>query len=409
MSSDYVWDKTGAPDVWVQQLEHTLGSLRFEPLTGVPLRPVVSEPVAPKPVVPAPRGRRVWIPLVAGLSTAAAVLVAVGLGARALEAPSVQNQAEGTMAVAPLAEPLLAPPVAAPEVAGATATAALSDAAAVDAEERLVEPSTATPRSRRAPKTRAAPTGGSESRPVERAQAIGPGETAEPKATSKREPAKSKPSKKRSSKVTVDCVLDPSQCGDEVLPRRLSSSDIRKGVLLRLAQARRCGETHGAESGTRVKIQLKIAGATGRVRRAQALAPWADTPVGDCVAESLSRAVFPRFEAESMGAIYPITLRGKAPAPQEGETSKAPPGMSRTLGPLREKAKACGVLHDAKRGLQVKVKVWFNGKTGAVDAVKAMAPHTSSELGKCLEQMVRKGNFPRTGNADEVALVPFRL
>lgn len=70
MNNDYLWDRTGEPDVEVQELEEVLGSLRYQP------RPFV----LPADVQPAPRRRfSPWLAIAAAI---ALMVLAVGVWLR---------------------------------------------------------------------------------------------------------------------------------------------------------------------------------------------------------------------------------------------------------------------------------------------------------------------------------------
>ncbi len=141
---------------------------------------------------------------------------------------------------------------------------------------------------------------------------------------STKKPTTKKPSSKGSD-VSVDCILDPSACGrgskkpasskkpaggssDPNLPEKLSSTDIKAGVAPLKAAAKSCGGKHGASRGTKVKVKLSIAGATGSVTSAAAQAPHNGTPLGNCVAAALKKAKFKKFKKATLGAVYPISM-----------------------------------------------------------------------------------------------------
>ena len=92
------------------------------------------------------------------------------------------------------------------------------------------------------------------------------------------------------------------------LPDTLTSTDVRKGVAAVKELARACGPAHHAEPGERVIVMISIAGATGLVTSSNALGEHRDTPLGNCVADALARATFPRFAKASMGVQYPISM-----------------------------------------------------------------------------------------------------
>lgn len=118
-----------------------------------------------------------------------------------------------------------------------------------------------------------------------------------------------KPSSPVRPSLTADCILDPSRCADGSTsrPETLTSAQIRSGLQRVEAQAKRCAVTHGASADTRVRVQLSIDGATGRVRQATPQAPHSDA-LGRCVATALSKATFPAFTRSSMGVIYTVSM-----------------------------------------------------------------------------------------------------
>lgn len=98
------------------------------------------------------------------------------------------------------------------------------------------------------------------------------------------------------------------RAGSETLPDRLTSQQIREAVQKQVGAARMCGAATGAATGTKVYVRLRIQGSTGRVTLSRAQAPHVGTPLGDCVARALGKAIFPRFARESMGVLYPVTM-----------------------------------------------------------------------------------------------------
>lgn len=122
----------------------------------------------------------------------------------------------------------------------------------------------------------------------------------------------------------VDCLLDPSApgCGgskpkakpktaepavDPNLPAKLSQSQLRTGFGAVKGSAKACGPKHGAASGTKVKVRVSIAGASGSV---VAATPQAvdNKALGKCVADALRKAKFPKFKSKQMGSVYSVTM-----------------------------------------------------------------------------------------------------
>ena len=134
-----------------------------------------------------------------------------------------------------------------------------------------------------------------------------------------------KPAGKKKEDVSVDCILDPAKCNkggskksssssssskpaDPNLPATLTSSDIRAGVAPYKGAAKACGSKHGAAAGTKVKVKLSISGATGTVSSASAQAPHQGTPLGNCVAATVKKSKFKKFQKSTLGAVYPFTM-----------------------------------------------------------------------------------------------------
>ena len=69
MNDDYLWDKSGAPDPEIEELERVLGTLRYQPR---PLKIPAATPVVP---------RRNFTPLVALAATIALLVVGAGIWA----------------------------------------------------------------------------------------------------------------------------------------------------------------------------------------------------------------------------------------------------------------------------------------------------------------------------------------
>jgi hypothetical protein len=122
---------------------------------------------------------------------------------------------------------------------------------------------------------------------------------------------------------SVDCILDPSQCAPsssspststtgirptQDLPDKLASSILRTHLAPAKSKAKQCGPRHGAPDGVRVQVKLSIAGATGLVTSASVQGDDRGSPLGNCVADALSSAAFPRFSAPSQGVVYTVTL-----------------------------------------------------------------------------------------------------
>lgn len=121
----------------------------------------------------------------------------------------------------------------------------------------------------------------------------------------------------------VDCLLNPDlpKCagGGETKPKntevlapkvpdKLSQSQLRDGFNSVKSSAKKCGQQHGAEAGTQVKVHVSIEGATGTVTDVKATGEHAGTPLGDCVEDAVKKAQFQIFKNPSMGADYPLVM-----------------------------------------------------------------------------------------------------
>jgi hypothetical protein len=141
-------------------------------------------------------------------------------------------------------------------------------------------------------------------------------------AAAEGEPAAEKP-KSASDQDKVDCLLnsDLEKCGgkkkeakqetaDEgpALPEKLNASQLRNGFAGIKAAAKKCGQQHGAEAGTKVKIHVSIEGATGKVKSSKAKGEFAGTPLGECVANSATGASFAQFSKAVMGTDFSLRM-----------------------------------------------------------------------------------------------------
>ncbi|MFO0631669.1 MAG: hypothetical protein U0168_02325 [Nannocystaceae bacterium] len=148
-----------------------------------------------------------------------------------------------------------------------------------------------------------------------KAAADGPPEPAGPPEP--KEPEKLTP-QEIDEKFRAECVLDPNKPGcaelrkrqkdgpdlDAKLADKLSEAQLRKGFSSVKGKAKACG---GA-AGETVRVKVSIEGNSGDVVSAEALAPHAGQPLGDCVADALKGAHFPRFLSETMGTVYPVSF-----------------------------------------------------------------------------------------------------
>jgi hypothetical protein len=122
-------------------------------------------------------------------------------------------------------------------------------------------------------------------------------------------------------KFRTECLLNPSKAGcDEIRKRsretgdldakladKLTASQVREGFSKVKGKAKACGAQHGVEAGAIVRVKVSIGGA-GDVISVDAMDSFAGTPLGDCVANALKDAHFPRFTSESQGTVYPVSF-----------------------------------------------------------------------------------------------------
>lgn len=154
---------------------------------------------------------------------------------------------------------------------------------------------------------------------------------AEPKKKAQPEPKKSASSGGGGSdNIDVDCLLNPNlaKCGkkgasgggasagsskksapkasaeDPSLPQSLSPSQLLAGLRGAKSKAKSCGRQHGAAPGTKVRIRMSIAGASGKVESAEAQGDHAGTALGKCVAQVARQARFPKFKKSNQGMQY---------------------------------------------------------------------------------------------------------
>ena len=91
-------------------------------------------------------------------------------------------------------------------------------------------------------------------------------------------------------------------------PTQLTSFGIRKGIAPVIPKIEACGETHGADPGTKLRMKFEISGQTGRVSSAEAFPPWAGSELENCVIEAMTQAEFSTFEKDFIGVVYPFLL-----------------------------------------------------------------------------------------------------
>ncbi len=291
MREDYVWDKTGDAESDLLALEHTLSTLRHDrPLGPLPSQTFVTG-----------RSRPSWArPIVLGalLSSTLTVLLIWAFVRISGAPPTVFETTTVPSVIAPVAAPPRrpAPVKARPEVtekrmaeierllAELKSSVAHIDAAVARIEARQEKASAPSRATRRAVS------------PPPEAPASSP-------------------------EIPIDCILDPSKCGTKTppkakrvakpstLPDKLTSSEIKQGVVKAKNAAKACSGKHGATPGEKVVIKMTIRGETGRVTSAAATGTHAGSALGRCVAAAFAKAKFPRFRKTSLGVQYPVRMR----------------------------------------------------------------------------------------------------
>ncbi|HLT35677.1 MAG TPA: hypothetical protein VK034_05310 [Enhygromyxa sp.] len=91
-------------------------------------------------------------------------------------------------------------------------------------------------------------------------------------------------------------------------PEHLTATEIKTGIEAVKPAAIACGPKHGAASGLEVRVRFAIAGATGKVTRADPVPEHAGTPLGDCVAEAARAASFPTFKKDQMSFTFTFRM-----------------------------------------------------------------------------------------------------
>lgn len=306
MSDDYIWDGSGDGESDILALEQTMAALRHDR----PMRPLGARFVTA--ATPTSWARPVL--LGALLSSALTVLLIWGfvqLDGTDPEATSPGSHAAAVPVAAPPSKRRVRPPVQARDKSATlTAERVELDRRQLEAIEQSLEQSLALLRAMLAAEDLR--------RSAERAAA--------------RRGARDKSrlrSKAAADAALIDCILDPTTCSPSSsmikeprepagrpsskpsrdtrgLPERLSSSDIRAGIVAVKHRAKSCGRDHDQPSGEKISIKMTISGASGRVLLARATGQYAGTDVGECVAAVFKRARFPKFAKPTLGVIYPI-------------------------------------------------------------------------------------------------------
>jgi hypothetical protein len=253
MDDQYLWDRTGTPDVEVARLEEVLARMRYLPEEA----PWLAEPVAL-----AERSRMHWLWLAGGAALAAAVVLVL------------LRQGEET--------PVDTTPVVEAPVAETPAA--------------IEEPEPPAPREAIADERESEETG-----------TIEGGEEPEVQEEEKRHRL---PPKSRRRKLTRDDGRERHAAQPKCRPlsEKLDIEQVKAGFAAVEKGAQACGKKHGAKPGTKVKIKVKIEGRTGKVVSSEATGPHVDTALGQCVADVGLRARFPCFKKKWIGVVYPFVM-----------------------------------------------------------------------------------------------------
>jgi hypothetical protein len=91
------------------------------------------------------------------------------------------------------------------------------------------------------------------------------------------------------------------------LPKRLSPSQIRKGVYRILGSARACFNRYRVPG--RANVRVTVSGSSGRVSSAKVRGAFKGTPTGRCVARAFKRARFKKFASGSQSFTFPLIFR----------------------------------------------------------------------------------------------------
>jgi hypothetical protein len=93
--------------------------------------------------------------------------------------------------------------------------------------------------------------------------------------------------------------------GARVLPSLPSRSEVSRAMGAVSAMVRKCG----VAAGSRIVVELRVAGATGRVDDAKTVDPqWSGTATGACAARAVRLAKLPRFAADDLLVRYPFDI-----------------------------------------------------------------------------------------------------
>ncbi|MBL8948158.1 MAG: hypothetical protein JNK45_33600 [Myxococcales bacterium] len=119
-------------------------------------------------------------------------------------------------------------------------------------------------------------------------------------------------------KFRAECVLNPNKPGcDEIRKKARNQTDLDATLSDKLTQpqiregfssVKKAAKACGGAPGVTVRVKVSINGNSGNVISAEALDDHAGTPLGNCVADALKGASFPRFTSEQQGTVYPVSF-----------------------------------------------------------------------------------------------------
>ncbi|MCA9650355.1 MAG: hypothetical protein KC501_10630 [Myxococcales bacterium] len=213
-----------------------------------------------------------------------------------------------SLAVASLGAYVLLRPSPAPAVVVETVPAPVVPTKAAEPEPPVIEPAMVAAASE--PDEASDEAEAAEAEPEPEAK---PSRSHSPRPRAHREPRPKpvvEPPPKKDTGVSVECVLDPSACkgSGRALPATPSAAQIRDAMAPVKPTAKACGSRHSGRSGETVRVKLSAKGSTGAITSARALDDHADTALGRCVADALSKATLPRFSKAQAGIVYAIRL-----------------------------------------------------------------------------------------------------
>jgi hypothetical protein len=104
------------------------------------------------------------------------------------------------------------------------------------------------------------------------------------------------------SAPTTNDLPDP---GVRALPELPSRAEVSRAMDAVAGLVRQCG----GDAGGRLVVEIRVTGATGRVRTAKTVdSEWSGTPAGACAARAVRIAKLPRFTADDLVVRYPFEI-----------------------------------------------------------------------------------------------------